>query len=181
MVVTSRPFFPARVWVADGSRGLGFRHLADGAQRVSRRDGTLMGRLDGGFPLGRLLRLARFNVSHVPAGPFQGLPIPAGGLLLASFVIARAPLTPLIAMSAMVFVGGLMVSSVPYCNAKKLKKQNINKIKFYGLTGFIFLCFALLREKAFLLVGLMYIASGLVRFDGAQWLLDEEHTVHEKD
>ena len=42
-------------------------------------------------------------------------------------------------MSAMVFVGGLMVSSVPYCNAKKLKKQNINKIKFYGLTGFIFL------------------------------------------
>ena len=133
------------------------------------------------FALCGVLRLARFNVSHVPAGPFQGLPIPAGGLLLASFVRARAPLTQLIAMSAMVFVGGLMVSSVPYCNAKKLKKHNVNKVRLYALTGFIFLCFVLLREKAFLLVGLMYIASGLVRFDGAQWLLDEERTVHEKD
>ena len=33
------------------------------------------------------LRLARFNVVHSP-GPFQGMPIPAAGLFLSSFVIA---------------------------------------------------------------------------------------------
>ena len=39
------------------------------------------------FALCGVLRLARFNVTHVPAGPFQGLPIPAGGLTLAAMVI----------------------------------------------------------------------------------------------
>lgn len=132
------------------------------------------------FALCGVLRLARFNVASVPAGPFQGLPIPAGGLTLASFVIAGLPLTPLIAMTAMFFVGGLMVSSVPYCNAKKLKRQNVNKIKLYASLGVIAACFVLLREKAFLAVALMYIVSGLVRFDGAAWLLEDDATAEEK-
>jgi len=123
------------------------------------------------FALCGVLRLARFNVTHVPAGPFQGLPIPAGGLTLAAIIIARAPLTPMIAISVMVFLGGLMVSSVPYCNAKKLKKENINPVKFYGFLGFIMICFAILRERTFLLMSVMYVASGLARFDLAAWLL----------
>ena len=136
------------------------------------------------FALCGVLRLARFNVTHVPAGPFQGLPIPAGGLALASIVIARLPITPLVAMSAMCFVGALMVSSVPYCNAKKLKKSNVSRAKLYGLMTFIALCFFILREKAFLAMAVMYIISGLVKFDGAEWIMlhaEDERSAHEKD
>ncbi len=132
------------------------------------------------FALCGVLRLARFNVTHVPAGPFQGLPIPAGGLTLAAFVIAEVPLTPLIAIVLMFFVGGLMVSSVPYCNAKKLKKSNINRVKMYGLIGFVILCFVALKERAFLAIAVMYIATGLARFDVAEWIL-AEHPVRNGD
>ncbi len=48
------------------------------------------------FALCGALRLARFNVVHMP-GPFRGLPIPAGGLFLASIVLAGVPLHPLAA------------------------------------------------------------------------------------
>ena len=133
------------------------------------------------FALCGALRLARFNVTHVPAGPFQGLPIPAGGLTLASFVIAGAPLTSLVAISVMVAVGMLMVSNVSYCNAKKLKKSNVSKVRLYGVFGFVLICFALLREKGFLAIAIMYIASGLVRFDLAAWVMTDDDPVHEKD
>ena len=125
------------------------------------------------FALCGVLRLARFNVTHVPAGPFQGLPIPAGGLTLAAFVIAKVPLTPLAAIVMMFFIGGLMVSSVPYCNAKKMKKDNVNRVKLYGVIGFLLLSFAVLREKAFLAISLMYIFTGLAKVDVAEWVLEE--------
>lgn len=132
------------------------------------------------FALCGVLRLARFNVMHVPSGPFQGLPIPAGGLTLAAFVMARFPLTPLTAIVVMFFVGGLMVSSVPYCNAKKMKKDNVNKAKLYGTIGFILIAFVTLREKAFLVISLMYIFTGLFRVDVAEWIL-EDSPVEKKD
>lgn len=132
------------------------------------------------FALCGVLRLARFNVTHVPAGPFQGLPIPAGGLTLAAFVIAKVPLTPLMAIALMIFVGGLMVSSVPYCNAKKLKKSNVSMIKIYGLIGFILLSFVVLRERAFLVVSVVYIATGLARFDVAAWMQTDQHVEDDK-
>ena len=136
------------------------------------------------FALCGVLRLARFNVSHVPAGPFQGLPIPAGGLALAALVIAGIPLTPLAAMAGMCFTGALMVSSVPYCNAKKLKKNNVSKVKLYSLMTFFAICLIILKEKAFLLFAVMYIISGLIKFDGAAWIMQNgggEPTTHEKD
>ena len=123
------------------------------------------------FALCGVLRLARFNVSHIPAGPFQGLPIPAGGLTLVSAVIAGIPLTPLVAMTAMCFVGALMVSSVPYSSAKKLKKSNVNRNRLYGVMAFVAGCFIILQEKAFLALAIMYIVSGLVRFDACEWVM----------
>lgn len=123
------------------------------------------------FALCAVLRLARFNVVHVPTGPFQGLPSPAGGLTLVSFVLAGFPLTPLLAIVIMIFTGGLMVSSVPFCNSKKLKKTNVNKIKMNILKSFVLICFLLLREKAFLALALIYIATGLSRFDVAAWVM----------
>jgi len=137
--------------------------------------GGLLGILAAAFfALCGVLRLARFNVSHVPAGPFQGLPIPAGGLTLTAFVIAKIPLLPIAAMFIMVFIGALMVSSVPFCNAKKLKKGNFNKMRFYGIWALVFACFIIFRSKGFLAVSFIYIGTGLARFDMAEWVLDEE-------
>ena len=136
------------------------------------------------FALCGALRLARFNVTHVPTGPFQGLPIPAGGNALASIVVSGLPLTPLAAVAVLCFVGGLMVSSVPYCSAKRLKKTNVNVVKFCGVIFFIFLCFTILKEKAFLAIAVMYIISGLVKFDAAEWIMihdDKRYSARTKD
>ena len=49
---------------------------------------------------------------------------------------------------------------------------------------FIALCFFILREKAFLAMAVMYIISGLVKFDGAEWIMlhaEDERSAHEKD
>lgn len=132
------------------------------------------------FVLCGVLRLARFNITIAAEGAFQGLPIPAAGLTLASFVIAKIEITSFFAMTAMIMVGVLMVSSVPYWNAKKLTKDNINKMKLYFLVGFVFISFILLRERAFLFIALLYIAMGLLRFDCAEWILINDTTAQEK-
>lgn len=129
------------------------------------------------FALCGVLRLARFNVTHVPVGPFQGLPIPAGGLTLAACVISKLPMSPKFAIVLMCFVGALMISSLPYCNAKKLKKSNINKAKSGTVLALTVFSFITLKEKAFLLLSLVYIASGLIRFDASAWIVD--HAVEE--
>lgn len=126
------------------------------------------------FALCGILRLARFNVCHVPAGPFQGLPIPAGGLTLASLVLARFELSPLVVMFGMFFVGVLMVSSVPYCNAKKMHSGNIIKARFYSVIALIAAIFFFLRFSGFIVVSLIYIATGLFGIDLAKWATREE-------
>ena len=121
------------------------------------------------FVLCGVLRLARFNVMHV-VGPFQGLPIPAAGMGLASLVIADFPLTPKIAMAVLFALGGLMISTIPYGNLKLLKRGNVNRAKSLLLMGVFASCFALLHEKGFLALIAIYIASGPLHFDWGTWL-----------
>jgi CDP-diacylglycerol--serine O-phosphatidyltransferase len=121
------------------------------------------------FALCGVLRLARFNVTHV-TGHFQGLPIPAAGMALASIVISGVPLAPYAAVGAMAALGGLMISTIPYGNLKLLRKGNINKLKVAILMGVTLSCFAVLKEKALLTLIGIYIASGLLRFDWGAWL-----------
>ena len=67
---------------------------------------------------------------------------------------------------------------------KVIIRVNVNKVKLYGMTTFIVLCFVVLREKAFLAVALMYIISGLVRFDGAAWVMldaEDERSAEDKE
>lgn len=135
------------------------------------------------FALCGVLRLARFNVMHVVGG-FQGLPIPAGGLGLASIVIAGIPLTPNLAIATMIGLGSLMISTIPYGNLKLLRRGNVNKRKALLLTGIAFSCFVLLREKAFLALISIYVASGPLHFDWGVWLAldsDEDDTAHEEE
>ena len=121
------------------------------------------------FALCGVLRLARFNVAHV-TGPFQGLPIPAGGMTLASLVIGDIPLTPALAVAAMAALGVLMISSVPYGNLKLLRKGNVHKRKALILALVIISCFALLREKSLLALAGIYITSGLLGIEWGTWL-----------
>jgi CDP-diacylglycerol--serine O-phosphatidyltransferase len=121
------------------------------------------------FALCGVLRLARFNVAHV-VGPFQGLPIPAAGMALAAVVIARIPLGPILAATLMISLGSLMISTIPYGNLKQVSGNNLNKVKALLLAGVAVSCFALLRERAFLALIGIYVASGPLRFDWGAWL-----------
>lgn len=134
--------------------------------------------LDGGtlgpigtafFALCGVLRLARFNVSH-STGSFQGLPIPAAGLGLASLVIADFPMTPKLAAVVMIALGSLMISTVPYGNVKLLKRGNVNRKKALLLMGIVVSCFVLLRERALLALLSIYVASGPLGIDWGAWL-----------
>lgn len=123
------------------------------------------------FALCGALRLARFNVKHVP-GPFQGLPIPAGGLFLVSFVlsgqIGRIP--PAAAAVITAVTGVLMISSIPYGNLKTIKKGCMNKRKFYGTLAFGLVLLTLQRGTGMLCLIGIYLLSGLARFDWGKWL-----------
>ncbi|MDR2522648.1 MAG: CDP-diacylglycerol--serine O-phosphatidyltransferase [Synergistaceae bacterium] len=132
------------------------------------------------FALCVALRLARFNVVHVP-GPFQGLPSPAGGLFVASFVLARVPLGSLWTAVVLVFTGLLMVSSVPYANLKKLNRESADRKKCLAFLGLVTLCCVLLRGAAPLALFSLYVVGGLLRFDWGEWLLlPEAEPVEEK-
>ena len=84
------------------------------------------------FALCVALRLARFNVVHVP-GPFQGLPCPAGGLFISSFILAGFDLPPYVLAFILACTGLLMISSIPYANLKKLTKKSADKVKCFAL------------------------------------------------
>jgi len=123
------------------------------------------------FALCGALRLARFNVVHVP-GPFQGLPIPAGGFFLISFIIGGVVLkipTWLLGIITAA-VGVLMISSIPYGNLKTIRKGCMNKAKLCGLAVFTLAVFILTRSRGFLILSSIYLLSGLVRFDWGTWL-----------
>ena len=125
------------------------------------------------FALCGVLRLARFNVMHV-VGPFQGLPIPAAGMALASIVIGGVPLTPRLAVVVMIGLGTLMISTIPYGNLKLLRKGNVNKFKTALLMGIVISCLVMLRERALLALIGIYIASGPLHFDWGVWLAIEQ-------
>jgi CDP-diacylglycerol--serine O-phosphatidyltransferase len=121
------------------------------------------------FALCGVLRLARFNVAHT-VGPFQGLPIPAGGMALAAVVIARLPLVPVLSAVLMVSLGSLMISTVPYSNLKLMRRGGLNKARAVLLAGITASCFVILRERALLALIGVYVASGPLRFDWGVWL-----------
>ena len=125
------------------------------------------------FALCVALRLARFNIIHMP-GPFQGLPCPAGGLFVSSFVLADIWLPPAAMTAIMTGVGLLMVSSIPYANLKKLTKRNADRKKCLVLFSLFALSFALFRSGAPLFLFALYILGGLIRFDWGGWLLRPE-------
>ena len=144
--------------------------------QISLRDLHLIGAVSACFfTLSVALRLARFNIVHVP-GPFQGLPCPAGGLFVSSFVIAgiSTKMPPVLMALIILSVGGLMVSSIPYANLKKLTKQTADKTKCLALFSLLVFSFVFLKSSAPLFLFAMYIVSGLIHFDWGQWILKPE-------
>jgi CDP-diacylglycerol--serine O-phosphatidyltransferase len=125
------------------------------------------------------LRLARFNVVHVP-GPFQGLPSPAGGLFVASFTLARLPHEPLLVALLLTFSGLLMVSSIPYANLKKLTRESADRKKCVLVLGLLTALVVAFRSAAPLAFFSVYIVSGFLRFDWGEWLLLPEEEIAEE-
>lgn len=125
------------------------------------------------FALCGALRLARFNVHHVD-GSFQGLPIPAGGHLLVSFVVAGIHLPPALMALLVTATGFLMISSVPFGNLKALKAGSLNKRKAVFMWASAFILIAVLRNKSPLAGMLIYIISGFAGVDWGKWLSLEE-------
>lgn len=125
------------------------------------------------FALCGALRLARFNVVHMP-GPFQGLPIPAAGLFVVSWIMAKIALPPYLMATLVIFAGGLMISTVSYSNLKGLKRGMVNRRKMTFLKLLTLVVAVTLREKALLVLLSIYIASGLIKFDWESWLSIEE-------
>lgn len=123
------------------------------------------------FALCGALRLARFNIVHVP-GPFQGLPIPAGGLFLASMVIGGISIPSLVMAVLVVFAGSLMISNVPYGNLKGMRKASHKRVAiFYGT------CFAIIwgfHSRSILVGMVIYIFSGFLHIDWKNFFSQHE-------
>jgi CDP-diacylglycerol--serine O-phosphatidyltransferase len=115
------------------------------------------------------LRLARFNVVH-SAGSFQGIPIPAAGLFISSFVIAGIALNPILAAFLAFSVAILMVSKVPYGNLKTLRKGYVNKMKFTFIIVLMLSILAFGRQYGPIVLMSIYFISGFLRFDWGKWL-----------
>lgn len=121
------------------------------------------------FALCGALRLARFNVHHVP-GSFQGLPIPAAGHFLVSFVFAGLALPAWLMALVAAGTGSLMISSIPFGNLKTLRKGNLNKIRAAFLWGLAFTLVVVLKQLAPLAGISIYIGSGFLHVDWGKWL-----------
>ncbi|HOV29080.1 MAG TPA: CDP-diacylglycerol--serine O-phosphatidyltransferase [Synergistales bacterium] len=132
------------------------------------------------FGLCGALRLARFNVFHAP-GPFQGLPIPAGGLFLASLVMGGLSVPPAMAAALAVATGLLMVSSIPYGNLKRLRSGNVNRLKLAFLFALTVALIVTLQGKAPLAALCIYIFSGFFRFDWRKWLAIDPAELEEEE
>ncbi len=132
------------------------------------------------FALCGALRLARFNVVHMP-GPFQGLPIPAGGLFLASWTMAKVALPPSVMAVLALVTGALMISTVAYSNLKGLKRGFVDRRRFMFLKLAVLVVMLSLRERAMLALMSVYILSGLIRFDWEDWLSTAQEDPLEAD
>jgi CDP-diacylglycerol--serine O-phosphatidyltransferase len=106
------------------------------------------------------LRLARFNVSGKSGQFFEGLPIPAAGILLSASVLLGRPTLTIVLM---LLLAGLMVSSISY--------PKIRDIRAMALFGLIFLAagWLIFRQNDILyaallviMVIILYLASPVV-------------------
>ncbi|MGE5591787.1 MAG: CDP-diacylglycerol--serine O-phosphatidyltransferase [Bacillota bacterium] len=81
------------------------------------------------FAVSGALRLARFNILRV-SGHFTGLPITAGGGLMASLALYGERLSTLALPILMLVVSYLMISTVPYPDFKKLNLSRPNLLPY---------------------------------------------------
>jgi CDP-diacylglycerol--serine O-phosphatidyltransferase len=123
------------------------------------------------------VRLARFNVLTHPMLPpaerlkgtkdFLGLPVPAAAGMIASLVLVLNSLDlrglAIVLPPLMLAIAGLMVSNIPYPSFKDVDWQTSTRFR-----TFIYLIFGLaiifmMKELAFALLFLSYIAYGPIR------------------
>lgn len=125
---------------------------------------TVLGYVIGGvFAICGAIRLARFNLMNVK-GYFLGLPIPAAGCMISTFVISG--LTPHLWLFPMMVAGlaYLMVSRIRYPDFKKSGTRKVNRIPIViSASFFAYLFFANPQTRLFLPLA-TYIIYGVVNY-----------------
>jgi CDP-diacylglycerol--serine O-phosphatidyltransferase len=117
------------------------------------------------------LRLARFNISTAAVGKrfFIGLPIPAAGCTLVTFVFFAAlfpgalrPALPYLALALSVFTGVLMVSRTRYFSFKEYDFLRLHPIR--AMLGFLLVLGTVISAPRIMgfTLSAAYIAGGLV-------------------
>jgi len=108
------------------------------------------------------LRLARFNVNTLTVkGYFMGLPIPAAGCVVATFVMLNRQVPPYVFLGVFLLIAYLMVSAVHYPDfkGKGEKIYLLSIVAVIGVAGGILF----LVPNAWLFVGFFgYVTLGLV-------------------
>ena len=81
------------------------------------------------FAVCGILRLARFNtMTDVVKGYFLGMPIPAGGCLIATYILSDLNFSPMISLVFLFIWGPLMVSTFKFPDFKGGSDNQIHKI-----------------------------------------------------
>ncbi|KGF47921.1 CDP-diacylglycerol--serine O-phosphatidyltransferase [Veillonella montpellierensis DNF00314] len=108
-------------------------------------------------------RLARFNImTEEVHGYFQGLPIPAAGCMVATYVLCGVSVSPVIVLIAMIVVGYLMVSNVHYPDFKGKSADVMHKIAI-GIVVLLFIIGMILNWHAWaVLIFVLYALFGIL-------------------
>ena len=104
-----------------------------------------------------VIRLARFNLKEIP-DYFEGLPVPAYGILVALFTISGAQVVSELQAIMFAIVGFLMISKIPYPNFKKGVRGVFEFIILSMLIST--LLYPLLKLNFLLVIVLIYIILG---------------------
>lgn len=100
------------------------------------------------FAICGILRLARFNImTDTVKGYFLGMPIPAGGSLVATYVLADLGLSPVISLVLLFIWGPLMVSTFKFPDFKGGSTYKMNKIAI-GISAIIAIALIAFSLKA---------------------------------
>jgi CDP-diacylglycerol--serine O-phosphatidyltransferase len=113
-----------------------------------------------------ILRLARFNTMHLGMNAFSGLPITAGGIAVASYLLIGERLfNPYIMVILAIVLGILMISNVTYLKARKRNMLVSLTLIFAATIVSYFVNIEYTHIMASILSGLMviYIISPIIK------------------
>ncbi|SFM88264.1 archaetidylserine synthase [Methanolobus profundi] len=113
-----------------------------------------------------ILRLARFNTMHQELNSFSGLPITAGGIAIASYLLmGEVFLNGYLVTAIVLILGVLMISDIPYMKARDKRILMPLTLIFAATMISYFINIEIMHIFASLLSGIMaiYVLSPIIK------------------